>query len=94
MCFRKTPLYVGVDDGQKTATVEGLEQGYCLVPADLKLRLLFTFLKKNKGKKVRCCSWCATETEWMFSCSFLDFNTRSFAEGLFFLRKASIYLQS
>mmetsp|Transcript_13569 Transcript_13569/g.39288 ORF Transcript_13569/g.39288 Transcript_13569/m.39288 type:complete len:722 (-) Transcript_13569:290-2455(-) len=50
--FKHKPLYVGVDDGKTNATREGLEQGYCVVPADKRFLLLFTFLKKNAGKKV------------------------------------------
>jgi ATP-dependent RNA helicase DDX18/HAS1 len=37
------------DDG---ATVAGLKQGYVVCPADERFKLLFTFLKKNKTKKV------------------------------------------
>jgi hypothetical protein len=57
--FKHKPLYVGVDDGRAVATREGLEQGYCVVPADKKFLLLFTFLKKNANKKVRQlgCAW-------------------------------------
>ncbi|XP_065908246.1 uncharacterized protein [Dysidea avara] len=50
--LKKTPLYVGVDDHRDTATVEGLEQGYIVCPADQRFLLLFTFLKKNLKKKV------------------------------------------
>lgn len=50
--FKRKPLYVGVDDAQKHATREGLEQGYCVVPSDKRFLLLFTFLKKNMKKKV------------------------------------------
>lgn len=50
--FKRKPLYVGVDDQQKHATREGLEQGYCVVPSDKRFLLLFTFLKKNLKKKV------------------------------------------
>ena len=50
--FKHKPLYVGVDDARTVATREGLEQGYCVVPADKKFLLLFTFLKKNANKKV------------------------------------------
>ena len=46
------PVYVGVDDSQAVSTVGGLEQGYCIVPAHMRFLLLFTFLKKNKNKKV------------------------------------------
>lgn len=52
LSFKRQPLYVGVHDEQATATREGLEQGYCVVPADNRFLLLFTFLKKNQGKKV------------------------------------------
>ncbi|KXZ57007.1 hypothetical protein GPECTOR_1g91 [Gonium pectorale] len=52
LSFKHKPLYVGVDDGRTVATREGLEQGYCVVPADKKFMLLFTFLKKNANKKV------------------------------------------
>lgn len=34
------------------ATVEGLEQGYVVCPPDRRFCLLYTFLKKNKSKKV------------------------------------------
>jgi ATP-dependent RNA helicase DDX18/HAS1 len=46
------PVYVGVDDGRPEATAEGLEQGYVVVPPEVRLRLLYTFLKKNRKKKV------------------------------------------
>ena len=29
-------------------------QGYCVVPSETRFRLLYTFLKKNTDKKVRC----------------------------------------
>lgn len=46
LSFKHAPLYVGVDDARSAATREGLEQGYCIVPADKRFLLLFTFLKK------------------------------------------------
>ena len=51
LAFRRPPLYVGVDDGAAAATVEGLEQGYCVVPSAARFLLLFTFLRKNAAKK-------------------------------------------
>ncbi|KAF5839722.1 hypothetical protein DUNSADRAFT_18722 [Dunaliella salina] len=51
LSFKHQPLYVGVDDGRSVATREGLEQGYCVVAADKRFLLLFTFLKKNLNKK-------------------------------------------
>lgn len=56
LSFKRKPLYVGVHDSQESATREGLEQGYCVVPADKRFLLLFTFLKKNASKKAR--RWC------------------------------------
>lgn len=55
--FKKAPLYIGVDDGRSKATVEGLEQGYCVVSSAQRFLLLFTFLKKNLKKKVRERVW-------------------------------------
>ena len=48
----KEPVYVGVDDNEEKATVDGLQQGYVVCPSDKRLLLLFTFLKKNRTKKV------------------------------------------
>ncbi|XP_058050406.1 ATP-dependent RNA helicase DDX18 [Ahaetulla prasina] len=50
--LKKEPLYVGVDDNKETATVEGLEQGYVICPSEKRFLLLFTFLKKNRKKKL------------------------------------------
>ena len=57
LSFKRTPLYVGIDDQGSTSTREGLEQGYCVVPSAQRFLLLFTFLKKNMNKKV-CCLLC------------------------------------
>jgi len=46
------PVYVGVDDTDREATVGGLEQGYIVCPSEKRFLLLFTFLKRNRGKKV------------------------------------------
>ncbi|XP_054164298.1 uncharacterized protein LOC128961980 [Oppia nitens] len=50
--LKKEPLYVGLEDYKETATVAGLEQGFVFAPSDKRLLLLFTFLKKNRNKKV------------------------------------------
>ncbi|XP_078037975.1 putative ATP-dependent RNA helicase pitchoune [Augochlora pura] len=52
LALRKEPVYVGVDDDKDKATVEGLEQGYVCCPSEKRFLLLFTFLKKNRKKKV------------------------------------------
>ncbi|XP_043269881.1 probable ATP-dependent RNA helicase pitchoune [Venturia canescens] len=52
LALKKEPVYVGVDDEEEKATVEGLEQGYVVCPSEKRFLLLFTFLKKNRKKKV------------------------------------------
>ncbi|KAK7797392.1 LOW QUALITY PROTEIN: hypothetical protein U0070_014009, partial [Myodes glareolus] len=49
--LKKEPVYVGVDD-DKDVMVGGLEQGYIVCPSEKRFLLLFTFLKKNRKKKV------------------------------------------
>ncbi|RWS09435.1 putative ATP-dependent RNA helicase pitchoune-like protein [Dinothrombium tinctorium] len=50
--LKSEPIYVGVKEETEQATVEGLEQGYVIGPSDKRFLLLFTFLKKNRNKKV------------------------------------------
>ncbi|XP_053674825.1 probable ATP-dependent RNA helicase pitchoune [Anopheles nili] len=52
LALKSEPIYVGVDDNKKEATVTGLEQGYIVCPSEKRLLVLFTFLKKNRKKKV------------------------------------------
>jgi ATP-dependent RNA helicase DDX18/HAS1 len=48
----KTAVYVKIESDSKEATTENLEQGYVTCPSDKRFMLLFTFLKKNKHKKI------------------------------------------
>ncbi|KAL3773489.1 hypothetical protein ACHAWO_012750 [Cyclotella atomus] len=48
----KTAVFVEVPNETELATAAGLEQGYVTVPSDQRFLLLFTFLKKNKNKKI------------------------------------------
>mmetsp|Transcript_1367 Transcript_1367/g.3196 ORF Transcript_1367/g.3196 Transcript_1367/m.3196 type:complete len:710 (+) Transcript_1367:152-2281(+) len=48
----KSAVYVEVPNETSLATAAGLEQGYVTVPSDRRFLLLFTFLKKNKNKKI------------------------------------------
>ncbi|KAK9105560.1 hypothetical protein Scep_022404 [Stephania cephalantha] len=50
--FQTTPVYIDVDDGRTKATVEGLQQGYCIVPSEKRFILLYSFLRRNLTKKV------------------------------------------
>ncbi|GFV87214.1 ATP-dependent RNA helicase DDX18 [Trichonephila clavipes] len=45
-------LYIGVADNDEQATVEGLKQGYVVCPSDKRFLILFTFLRKNRKKKI------------------------------------------
>ena len=48
----KNPALVEVSAEDQAATVHRLEQGFVLVDAEKKFRLLFTFLRKNQKRKV------------------------------------------
>ncbi|KAH7728325.1 putative ATP-dependent RNA helicase pitchoune [Aphelenchoides avenae] len=54
VALHANPLKIDANDkkDEDAATVEGLEQGYVVCPSEKRFLLLFTFLKKNKGKKV------------------------------------------
>ncbi|XP_047999355.1 probable ATP-dependent RNA helicase pitchoune [Leguminivora glycinivorella] len=52
LAVKHEPAYVGVDDHREQATVDGLEQGYIVCPSEKRMMVLFTFLKKNRKKKV------------------------------------------
>ncbi|KAF9599752.1 hypothetical protein IFM89_001698 [Coptis chinensis] len=52
LSFQTTPVYIDVDYGRSKVTVEGLQQGYCVVPSDKRFLLLYSFLKRNLSKKV------------------------------------------
>jgi len=46
------PVFVEVKTKDNVSTVSGLTQGYVVCPAENRFLLLFTFLKRNKDKKV------------------------------------------
>jgi len=46
------PVFVEVKTQDNVATVAGLTQGYVVCPAQSRFLLLFTFLKRNRDKKV------------------------------------------
>jgi len=50
--LKKKPLYVGVHDDQKLKTADGLTQGWIKCASKFRFLVLYTFLKKNKNKKV------------------------------------------
>eukprot|EP01065_Artemidia_motanka_P034086 TRINITY_DN4124_c1_g1_i1.p1 TRINITY_DN4124_c1_g1~~TRINITY_DN4124_c1_g1_i1.p1 ORF type:complete len:632 (+),score=202.41 TRINITY_DN4124_c1_g1_i1:98-1897(+) len=57
--FPKPPVYIAVEDKAKVgATSENLEQGYVVCPADVRFLLLYSFLKRQKGKVIVFFSSC------------------------------------
>ncbi|KRY34689.1 putative ATP-dependent RNA helicase pitchoune, partial [Trichinella spiralis] len=52
LALKKEPLFVGIASNVEQATVEGLRQGYAVCPIENRFSLLYTFLRKNKKKKV------------------------------------------
>lgn len=48
----KNSIFVDIPSDTKLATAAGLEQGFVTCPSDKRFLLLFTFLKKNKKKKI------------------------------------------
>lgn len=50
--LRPGPLFIDVDKSESTSTVSTLSQGYIVCPSDRRFLLLFTFLKKNRKKKI------------------------------------------
>lgn len=54
VALKKEPIYIGIEEKTTggAATVAGLEQGYVVCPSEKRFLLLFTFLKKNRKKKV------------------------------------------
>lgn len=52
LALKTEPMEVDVDSDKINATVEGLEQAYLVCPADKRFLVLYTFIKKNKKKKV------------------------------------------
>ncbi|KAK8961531.1 DEAD-box ATP-dependent RNA helicase 27 [Platanthera guangdongensis] len=52
LTFKEAPICIGVDDGRSKVTVEGLSQGFCLVPSSKRFLVLYAFLKRNLSKKI------------------------------------------
>jgi ATP-dependent RNA helicase DDX18/HAS1 len=52
LSLRKSPFEVHIDEDKPVATVEGLEQGYVVCESHMRFLLLFTFLKRNRNKKI------------------------------------------
>lgn len=52
LALNSNPVHVGIYEEREEATVSGLEQGYIVVKSENRFLVLYTFLKKNRKKKV------------------------------------------
>jgi ATP-dependent RNA helicase DDX18/HAS1 len=52
LAIQQTPVYVAAQQNADSSTVKTLEQGFVVCESDKRFLLLFTFLKKNRKKKV------------------------------------------
>jgi len=52
MALKSEPMEVNVDEDKLQATAEGLDQAFLVCPTDKRFLVLYTFIKKNKKKKV------------------------------------------
>lgn len=52
LALKKDPLCVHANETTDESTVAGLQQGYVVCPTEHRLLFLYSFLKKNKNKKV------------------------------------------
>lgn len=50
--IKRNPVRVGIEESNDEATVSGLEQGYVVVKSENRFLILYTFLRKNKRKKI------------------------------------------
>ncbi|KAF8590655.1 DEAD-domain-containing protein [Ramaria rubella] len=50
--LRPGPILIDVDKEESTSTVTTLSQGYVVCPSDQRFLLLYTFLRKNRTKKI------------------------------------------
>ncbi|PNT73958.1 hypothetical protein BRADI_1g05062v3 [Brachypodium distachyon] len=46
------PVYILANDAKLNATVEGLQQGYCVIPSSDKFSVLYAFLEKKQPRKI------------------------------------------
>ncbi|XP_014228641.1 ATP-dependent RNA helicase HAS1-like [Trichogramma pretiosum] len=52
LALKKELVFVGVNDDENKATVDGLTQGYITVDSEKKFLMLYTFLAQNPKKKI------------------------------------------
>uniref|UniRef100_M8BWZ5 ATP-dependent RNA helicase n=1 Tax=Aegilops tauschii TaxID=37682 RepID=M8BWZ5_AEGTA len=68
-------VYVGVDDSELKPTVDGLQQGYCVIPSEKRFLVLYTFLRKMQlmKQKVKVMVFFSSCSSVKFHAEFLNF---------------------
>jgi len=73
LSFRKRPRFVEIASKSDTSTADRLEQGYVVLDQELKFRILFSFLKRNRSKKIVVFfSTCKAVRFYSELCNFID----------------------
>uniref|UniRef100_A0A0E0AAI0 ATP-dependent RNA helicase n=1 Tax=Oryza glumipatula TaxID=40148 RepID=A0A0E0AAI0_9ORYZ len=70
---QRTLVYVGVDDHESKATVEGLKQGYCVIPSERRFLVLYAFLKKALSEKTKVMVFFSSCNSVKFHAQLLNF---------------------
>uniref|UniRef100_A0A0D9WQX8 ATP-dependent RNA helicase n=1 Tax=Leersia perrieri TaxID=77586 RepID=A0A0D9WQX8_9ORYZ len=70
---QRTLVYVGVDDHEPKATVEGLKQGYCVIPSERRFLVLYAFLKKSLSEKKKVMVFFSSCSSVKFHAQLLNF---------------------
>ena len=52
LSIKSKPIFVNVHENETLATASGIEQGYVVCPSEKRFLLLYTFLRKQRKKKI------------------------------------------
>lgn len=73
LSFRTRPRFVDIASTSESSTVDRLEQGYVVLEQEMKFRILFSFLKRNRSKKIVVFfSTCKAVRFYSELCNFID----------------------
>ncbi|CAN6217025.1 unnamed protein product [Urochloa humidicola] len=70
---KEKPLYIGVDDDKTNATVEGLQQGYCVISSERRFLVLYAFLNKQQSKNKKVMVFFSSCSSVKFHAELLNF---------------------
>ncbi|CAN6287144.1 unnamed protein product [Urochloa humidicola] len=66
-------VYVGVDDSELKPTVEGLQQGYCVIPSEKRFLVLYAFLRKKLRQEQKIMVFFSSCSSVKFHAELLNF---------------------